>query len=231
MTSDITDAINQYCARLRKALGKGSSHEADEIVLEVRSHILERIEAEETPTPEALAKILRAVGDPKELAAEYRTQTILHRASRSTSPWLMLRATLRWARKGTLGVIAFFTMVVGYGCTAVFFLSAMLKPFFPSRVGLWLAPEHTLSFGFWNGRLSATEIYGISVRPPVSFVLGTLSPTNGPVRELLGPWLIPVAILCGLLCLFATTFLVRSLIRRFGRQRRDLQFSHSASLA
>jgi uncharacterized membrane protein len=216
--NDVIEAIDQYCARLRKMLCKGPSPEIDEIVLEVRSHILERVEAEEKVTEQGLNEILRAVGDPRELAAEYRTQAMLRQASTSRSPWVMLRVTLRWARTGVAGLTAFLAAAIGYGCAAVFFLCAVLKPLFPSRIGLWLAPQHTLSFGYWNGRLTGTEIYGISVRPPASFVLGTLGSTDGPVRELLGVWLIPVGALCAALFFGGTTRIARWLIKGLARR-------------
>lgn len=215
--NNLGETIDQYCSRLCKALHRVPTPERDEIVREVRSHILERVEAEGNVTEDILAEILRAVGDPKELASEYKTQAILRRATRSKSPWLLLRATLRWAATSVAGTVAFLATVAGYGCAAVFLVCASLKPFFPSRIGLWLAPEQTLSFGYWNGRLSSTEIYGISVRPPASFALGTLSATNGPVRELLGMWLIPIGVLFGALFFVATTIVARWLIRRFVR--------------
>lgn len=230
--NNVVEAIDQYCSRLWKALHKVPTPERDEIVREVRSHILERVEAEPNVTEDILAGIFRAVGEPGELASEYRTQAILSRATRSRSPWLLLRATMRWAASSVGGVVAFLATLVGYGCAVVFVVCALLKPVFPSRIGLWLAPEQTLSFGYWNGRLSGTEIYGISVRPPASFALGTLSATDGPVRELLGMWLIPVGVLCGALFFVATTIVARWLIRRFVRRKSwDVSPSYANSLA
>ena len=118
-----------------------------------------------------------------------------------------------------MGLISLFVTMAGYGSAAVCYLSVFLKPLFPARIGLWLRPEHTLTLGYWDGRFSGTEVYGISVRPPGSFVLGTLSPTEGPVRELLGPWLFPVGVLCGGLFVVATTLLTRWFIRRLGPRK------------
>jgi len=212
-------SIKQYLVRLRKALGDVPSTERDEIVEEIRSHILERIEAQEPATEQVVNEILRAVGDPKELASQYKTEALLRRARTSQSPLLLLRTTLRWAMSGLAGVIAFLVTAVGYGCAAVCYLCALLKPVFPARIGLWLGPEHTMTMGYWNGRISATEVYGIAVRPPASFALGTLSATEGPVRELLGPWLFPVTLLFGVVFLMATTRFARWFIGKFGQRR------------
>jgi hypothetical protein len=218
-TDSAMAAVNEYLARLRKAFAYLPSAERDEMVEEVRSHVLERIEAEPCVTEQVVNGILRAVGDPKELASQHKTEAMLRRAVRSKSPWVLLRSTLEWATTGTAGVIALFVTLTGYGCAAVCYLSVFLKPFFPARVGLWLRPEHILTLGYWDGRFSGTEVYGISVRPPVSFVLGTLGPTDGPVRELLGSWLLPVGVLCGGVFVVGTTLLTRWFIRRFGPRK------------
>jgi hypothetical protein len=219
-TDDLLEVIDQYCSVLRKALHKVPTRERDDIVEEVRSHIVERIDEEREPNRRVLAEIIKAVGEPDRLASEYETQVILQRAAVSRSPWLLLRATLRWAMTGVAGVIAFTVTLVGYGLTAVFLLAALLKPFFPSRIGLWLRPEHTLSFGYWNGQLVGTEVYGISVRSPASLSLfGTIGATTGPVRELLGYWLIPVSILCAVFFFLVTTLFAKWLIRRSSRKK------------
>ena len=226
---DVMNAVDEYCNRLWKALHKLPGSERDEIVREVRGHILERVEAEPKVTEQVLTEILRAVGDPKELASEYKGYAVLRQATHSRSPWVLLRAMLRWAATSVVGLMAFLATVIGYGCGTVFFLSAFLKPMFPSRIGLWLAPQHTLCFGYWNGQVSGTVLYGISVRPP-ALVLGTLGPTDGPVRELLGAWLSPVAVFCGVLCFLATSLVARWFIAKFKpKSKRCASFPYAVS--
>ena len=98
--NNVVEAIDQYCSRLRKALHKVPTPERDEIVREVRSHILERVEAEPNLTEDILAGIFRAVGDDA-----------VGRVERG-------------------GVVAFLATLVGYGCAVVFVVSALLKPVF-----------------------------------------------------------------------------------------------------
>lgn len=220
LTDDILQLIDQYCGRLRKALAEAPAAERDEIVEDVRQHVLERVGAEGQVTEQALESILRAVGDPDDLASEYRMHAMLRHAATTTSPLILLKTTIRWATTGTVGLIASLITLGGYGCAAVFYLSAFLKPFFPSRIGLWLRPQHSVTFGYWDGRLSQTELYGISLRPPASFVLGTLGPTDGPVNDLLGIWLVPVALVCGVFVMLATTLFARWFIRHFVHSHR-----------
>jgi hypothetical protein len=224
-TNDVIESIDEYCKRLSTALHRLPTPEREDLIREVRSHILERVEAGPEVTMEALTRILREVGEPKELAAEYRTQAALREATRSEAtwvlrPWMLLRATLSWGLTSVTGLVAFLVTVAGYGCALVFYLCALLKPFYPLRIGLWLAAQRTLSLGYWNGRLTGAEVYGMSVRPPNSFVvLGTLGPLDGPIRELLGNWLIPVSFLFGAVFCLATSFVVRWFITRFRRKK------------
>jgi len=212
-------AVEEYLGRLGKAFDHVPPAERDDIVAEVRSHIMERIEEQPRAGDDVVDDVLRAVGDPAELARQHRTEAMLRQAERSRSPWLLLRSTLRWATTGGAGLVAVFVAVLGYGCGVVCWLSALLKPLFPARIGLWLQPGQMLTLGYWDGRWSASEVYGISVRPPSGFVLGTLGPTEGPIRELLGFWLLPVGLLSGALLVVVTTLVVRGFIRAFGPRR------------
>ncbi len=215
---DVAGRIEGYLATLRKALTEAPAQETDEIIEEFRTHIAERLEAEGEVTEQTVNQVLRAVGDPRELASHYKREAMLRRAATSKSPWLLLRTTLRWATTGLVGAVAFAVTATGYGCAAVAYLCALLKPILPAQIGLWLGPEHTITLGYRASRFSA-EMYGISVRLPASFALGTLGATEGPARELLGPWLFPVTLLLGVLFVFVTGSFTRWFIRRFGRLR------------
>ena len=219
MSADaVREMLEGYLAELRSALGRLPDSERDDVVAEIRSHVLERIGPEANGA--SARAVLDAVGQPRELASQYVTQALLHRAVRSRSPWLLLHTTFRWASTGIAGVIAFLITVLGYGCAVVCYLTAVLKPLFPARLGLWTSGDHMMTLGYCSPGPPPVDMYGISLRPPMSFVLGTLGPSQGPVHELLGAWLIPVGIVAGLLCAVATTYLVRRLISRFGTSRR-----------
>ncbi len=220
MSADnVATRIDAYIAEFRKFLADVPSVEKEDLLQEIRSHIIERVEAYGEATEDLLHQILRSVGDPKQLASQYKTTAMLRRAAKSRSPWVLLSTTFRWATTGVAGVIALFVTVFGYGAATTCFLCLLLKPFFPSRVGLWLSPQQTVTLGYWNGKFVATEVYGFAFRPPFNVVLGTLTSTNGPVQELLGPWLYPVSILGALLFLTATTYFTRWFIRKFGPRR------------
>lgn len=178
-------AIDRYLETLRQHCVRVSPAEADEFVGEIRSHIMDRISEEDNPTSERLDAILQRIGDPKQLAASLVAQTEIRRAARSLFPWTILRGILRFAMKGVAGAVSFGITAAVYGCAAVCVLVIVLKPVLPHRIGLWLGPAHTLTLGYWDGATVNSQLYGISLRyDPVNFVIGTLGPASGPVRDL-----------------------------------------------
>jgi uncharacterized membrane protein len=199
MPSDsTTQAIDRYLETLRKHCARVPPAEADEFVSEIRSHIMDRISAEDNPTPETLDAILQRVGDPKQLAARLVAQTEIRQAARSLSPWTILRGILRFAMKGVAGVVSFLITAAAYGCAAVCALVIVLKPVLPLRIGMWLGPAHTLTLGYWDGKIVNSQLYGISLRyDPVNFVIGTLGPASGLVRDLAGSHIYVIAALAG----------------------------------
>ncbi len=146
--ASISQSIDRYLETLRSALDDVPPSERHEVVEEIRTHILERIEQAGEVSESGASEILRAVGDPKELAAQYKTEVMLRRAVRSKSPWLLLNTTLRWSLTGFTGLIAFLLTVMGYGSATVCYLCAVLKPLFPSKIGLWVGPELMLTLGY-----------------------------------------------------------------------------------
>ena len=209
MPSDsVAQAIDRYLETLRKNCAKVSPAEADEFVGEIRSHIIDRISEEDNATSERLDAVLKRIGDPKQLAANLVAQTEIRRAARSLFPWTILRGILHFAMKGIAGAVSFIITVAGYGCAAVCFLVIVLKPVLPHRIGLWLGPAHTLTLGYWNGEILNSQLYGISLRyDPVDFVIGTLGPASGTVRDLAGSHIYVIAALAaGVFFAVATLF-------------------------
>jgi hypothetical protein len=208
------EMVERYLADIRTAAKGAPALELNEFIEEIRSHIVDRL-----ASTNDVETVLRAMGDPRQLAAQFTSQVGLRREARSFSPWSLLRGMLRWSVAGTAGLLSFVLSLFGYGCAFVFFASLLLKPLFPDRIGVWLGPESTVTYGFWDGHIVNSSVYGISVRPAFQLSLGTLSPTDGPVRELAGQHIYTIGVLGGCLALFATTLFSRWVMQRFGRRR------------
>jgi len=187
MTND--PRVDDYLARLRKALTGMSLSEREDIVEEIRMHIRERA----GDSPSSIGEVLAGLGPAAELAEQYRTGLLLQKARRSVSPLLILRAAMRWALTGVEGMVVFLVAIVGYLTGVAFLLLALLKPLFPQRTGLWVGPG---AFEF-------------TVR------MGALPVSTPALHEVLGWWFMPVCAVLGSFALIGTTKLIQILMRRF----------------
>ncbi|MGA8300404.1 MAG: DUF1700 domain-containing protein [Terriglobales bacterium] len=187
--------VEDYLGRLRRALAGLTSEQAADIVEELRSHILEKVAGQGEGNSAAIEDVLAALGSPEALAAEYMADDLLARAARRRSPFLLLRALLRWASLSAAGVFVFIGCAIGYFLGASFMLCAFLKPLHPQTAGLWRLADQSNSYSL---RL------GFGPAPPG----GT---------ELLGRWMLPLGLLLGGGLCFLTTQIALWFVQQFRR--------------
>lgn len=185
----------EYVAALRAALGPMELGEREEIVREIEAHIEDSLRE---PGAERAA-VLERLGPAEALAAQYREGLLIRRASRSFSPIVLLRATLRLAAKGVLGMVVFFTGVFGYAMGGGLVLCGLLKPIFPHNAGVWVQAGHLVSSG----------VIFPAPKPPA--------------HEVLGMWYIPLALTLGALLLLATSAAIRAALRASQRWQARLR--------
>lgn len=180
MTAEVQ--IDSYLTALRLHLGPVTIAEREEIVREISAHVRDSVEE----TGASVETVLARLGPAKDLAAQYRDGLLIRKASRSLSPLVLLRATLRLATKGVFGIVVFFLSIFGYsfgvGCVG----AAVAKTIVPAHTGAWVEDGRLVSVGMF--------IYGTSPR----------------AHEVLGLWIIPIGLVLGSLTLLLTTFLVRA---------------------
>lgn len=179
--------VDLYLAALRQQLAGLPADDIEEILQEIRGHIAER----SAPGPAGqggmpVEQVLRQLGTAEQIGSLYRADALAAHARAGFSPALIIRATIRLATRTVIGFLAFLAGVIGYAFGAAFIVCAVLKPFFPADVGLWIS-SHDL-------------------------VLGAETP--GPHgHELLGWWIVPYGIGLGLAFILGTTVLLRWMLR------------------
>jgi len=189
MTSaQLVDArITDYLSRLETAMGGISARDQEDIVREIRAHIVDSV-AGCTNGEAAVDRVLGLLGTPEELAGRYRTECQLTRASRSFSPWLLLRTCWGWAKLGVKGTLAFLVALFGYAMALGLTVAVFLKPFMPSKIGTWVGPQ-----GF--------VAVGVPAHPEV-------------MHELLGNYFVPVMAVVAFGFAIGTTHALRWMIRQ-----------------
>jgi len=199
IANDAQQKIEAYLTRLRRNLRGLRAAEVDEIIVELRSHILDKASAEGEPNAASVDAALRRLGCAEELAAAYITESILAQAEVSRSPWRILGSLFRWATLSVSGFAVLVACIVGYSLGAALFFCAILKPLHPQTAGLWVIPSNT---GDW----------GLSLR------MGFASaPANG--HELLGWWMIPAGLILGTGLVLLTTRFVLWCARKYRQSR------------
>ena len=169
-SADTEPKIESYLARVRVAPRGLPDREIDDILRELRSHVDELVGKEGSGVEAAL----QSLGDPLDLAQTYRSENQMVRAQCSGSPLIILQG-LRHASRSTLGrVTANALYVFGYFGMGTRWAGALEKVLAPSRGGLWYT-----SGDFWS----------------ITLVVGGNPPAGA--RELLGWWLVPIALLAG----------------------------------
>jgi uncharacterized membrane protein len=166
-----------------------------EFARELRAHVFDRLHQIAVPTESDCSAVLAALGTPEEIVRQYRLERIMNRSAWRISPLSVLRTLLRWTLTGVQGYIVFVVALIGYVLSASFYITALLKPFFPHNVGVFISRE------------------GLNL---------TRFPAPPPGTEVLGVYYIPVAVVLGYLFTFGTTLLIRFVMRRFGQLKKKI---------
>lgn len=193
MTRDAAMAhLDTYLEQVRRGLKGLSEAETREVLLELRAHVLDKVEG--NLTPGAVEAALAALGSPREVARANVTERVAAVMETQKGFFGVLAAVVRLAGLSIAGFLLFMLSLMGYGMAAGFLFVAIWKPFDPTHVGMWVS----------NG----------------GFTLGTLDHPTSP--ELLGWWIIPIGLFVGVMLGWLTWALDRSCIRamvRAGRRR------------
>ena len=195
LSAESQKTVDAYLKALRKQLRDLLDEDANDIVAEIRGHILDKTSGE--APADSVSATLAALGTPEELASRYRTEELLERAQMSRSPAFILRSVLRWAALSIVGLLVFTISVVGYIIGGGLSILGVLKIFNPHNTGLY-------------GQFSDTS-------SSLSFNSG--GPPAPGVHELLGWWLLPVGLILGPALFFFTFRFDLWSLRKFWRPR------------
>ena len=199
MPTDAQKKIETYLTHLRGLLRGLDREDIEEIVEELRSHILDKAPVGGETSSASIDAALAALGSPKSLASEYVTENLLARAEVSRSPVRILESLFRWASLSIAGFFAFLVCLVGYLLGVSFVLCALLKPIHPLTAGLWILPAGANDF-------------------MISLRLGFGSAPPGG-REVLGWWIVPIGLVVGCGLVMLTTRLGLWCVRQYRTSR------------
>jgi hypothetical protein len=176
-------AIDDYLAALRRQLRDLMEEDMNDIVEEIRAHILDKTTAGADPT--RVEQTLVALGAPRDLAARYCTEEMMRRAEAHRSGAQKARIAGRWT-VGILGGLALLlASAVGYSLGGFLIVIGIAKVMWPHGTGLWEShyPDGTWGLGISGGS-------------------GNTPPANA--HDLLGWWLYPIGFILGPAIIYGT---------------------------
>lgn len=181
--------LERYLAQVRAALRGLPEPEIDDILRELRSHIVES-----TSDGTAVDVALRALGNPVDLAKTYQADNQMAQAECTCSPLVILQG-LRHTSKSRLGCVVVTALYCfAYTFVVILLAAAVTKIFSPAHTGLFYAP----------GNLLSLQLIVDGSPPPGA-------------RELLGWWLVPTALASGLALRYPIDWVAQWWIRRYRR--------------
>jgi len=158
MTTD-PPKLADYARRLKWALSALPEADRDDIVAEMRSHVLDRVD-----TGSTLDAALAALGAPDDYARAFReTYTVASALSSRQTPQ-MLHALVQGATRSAGAIAAFVVIVLVWAVPALVAYTAILKISNPSHVGLWRG-EHFFFIGVIDDPSRGTELLGPWITP------------------------------------------------------------------
>lgn len=176
------DLINDYLKSLSRHLSRLDRADADEVIREITSHVDDALEAQAaTQQPIDAAQILAGFGSPRELADRYVEHVL-----RGSPPPPGFRAIQRVRKQATRGLY-WATAVSGYGIALALVLVAIYKPLAPSALGLWANASGSVA------------------------VLGVFQQSPPGMRDVLGWWIIPIALGAAVAAFYLTRRLLAAL--------------------
>lgn len=163
------DQIHAYLKSLSKYLSRLHKSDAEEVIREIESHIYDALDLQqESGQSSDLASILEGFGEPRQLAAQY-VEHILQGAP----PPSGFKA-IQKVKKGVTHGVYYSMFLFGYGIALALVLTGLGKLFFPESIGVWAATHGN------------------------SIIITFAESTYPESEEILGFWLIPLAVITGL---------------------------------
>jgi hypothetical protein len=184
--------VLEYLRRLRAGLAPLPESEREEIVRETAAHVLDR--AESAGDPARAVAVLAELGDPEDYAARFVDNYRISSALASGSPLALAGGVVRGLGRGLWAFAGGLVVLVLYSLAAGFIAVGALKPVLPERTGLFVGPQ-LLPFAL-----------GIFDHPPAP-----------GMREVLGYWVVPLAIGAGALVMLLANRFARAYLRSLRR--------------
>jgi hypothetical protein len=168
--ADAVTLWDSYCDQVLKASRPLNEHDRQALLLEIKDHVYTSFQHQQGPRETArLTAAIEKIGDPGEFVRPMMTDLLIADAARTMNPRSVISGLYFNFSPGIKAFISSLLFGTGYLLSLGFLMVAIIKPFTPERVGL---------FAYAKG----------------GYTLGILDTIPAGTTELLGYWVIPLAL-------------------------------------
>lgn len=194
--SDATK-IEDYLRALSRALRALPDRDRDDIAAEIRAHL------EHRAGEGKLADAMKALGNPDACARSFIEEMKIQSAFADGGPARTVGALLALASRRATAAVGLFASAFFFLIAIGFALTAIAEVTMPDKAGLWIGPD------------AGSFVIGTVDAPPVPAAPGAPEPP----REVLGRWLIPVALAFAVLFFIIGQWLARFFVRLMAKRK------------
>lgn len=181
--------IETYLRELGRALRPLAEPDRADILNEIRAHLEHRTEENR------LDEAIRALGSPPQCARGFLDELKIQDAFADGGPAKSAGALFSLATRRVTAAAGFLVSGVFYLFAIAFAIITIVKVVAPDSVGLWVDPSRDI------------------------FVLGIVDIGENPPKEILGPWMIPVAATLSGFSFFIAQWFASIFIRLMARRK------------
>ena len=149
----LPEYAEKFLRQLRQGLGSLGAQEREEIIAELRAHLLDR-------QAQGKTDLLSGFETAEDLAATFVSENALRGALAQGTSWALARALLISARDSIATFLLFLPLVLLQLCAFGFVFFAALKPFMPKQIGLWVGDGNFYVGGNSGNNPAVHEVLG-----------------------------------------------------------------------
>lgn len=158
-------AWHSYFAELDRLLANVGEGDRAELRADLETHLMDSFAGGVGSEADRLASAIRRLGRPADYLRPIIAEQLLEQGTRSYAPAPIARGLYHSLKLGSTRAVVAAGFALGYMMLAIFALIAVLKPVWGDHVGLFREPDGSMSFGIVANATGADELLGLWIIP------------------------------------------------------------------
>jgi uncharacterized membrane protein len=170
----VARAWRAYFTEVDRLLASVDGDDRAELRADLETHLMDSFAQGEGSENDRLANAMRRLGRPIDYLRPIIAEQLVEQGTRRYAPTLIARGLYHSLKLGSKRAAVAVGFALGYMMLVIFALMAVLKPVWGDHVGLFRAPDGTISFGIVANASGASELLGLWIIPIALLVTALL---------------------------------------------------------